>query len=293
MNIKMLKGLLSSSVLLAIGAMVTSSWFHPRQSPPPPPAPVEPLDDLVKSTVPGNLAKAVHLDLVRSWYDWATVLKTVSVIRRERQSTTSPWYEQIQDLSTSYYPVDVRSLCSSDGQISEMYVAGVYPNGDACIERWVVTYPPANSLTYVPISDRRMPTVRRAELYRGQQYGHIRSIEPDPDGRFVLFLTLETPTLYRLPLPSGSISVELSQSSVPYLSNVKQVLVRQHATEGRQYHLLTSTRWEANLAGPNNFIVLHDADNDGRFDAPVVLTPQNWTDLGYDSATAWVTICPN
>lgn len=258
----------------------------------PPPQPIEPPGDLSKPIVPGNVAKAYYSDLYRAWYDWETATKTVIVKRRERESATSAWVEQIQDVSTAYFVVDVRSLCETANSIASLFIAGVYPNGEACIERWSFTYPPPpGGGGYVPIDQRRLPTIRKVELFRGAQYGHIRCIEPDPEGRFVLFLTYETPTLYRRPLPSGAITTELTQSTVSQLADACSLYAAQHATEGRQFHLIRGTRWEADMDASRVIIVLKDGNNDTVFDSPVVLTPTQWSQQGYDGPGVWLQFC--
>jgi hypothetical protein len=257
----------------------------------PPPASLEPPADLIKSIVPGNAAKAYYADLERAWFDWDTLDKTVTVTRRERQLVTDAWSEQIQELRTGYYVVDVRAMCGGATEITSLFVAGIYATGESCIERWTFATPLLNG-PYGTMDRRKPPAVRKTELFRGAQYGHIRCLEPDPDGRFVLFLTYDNPTLYRLPLNSGSISIELSQSTVPELADARSVYAEQHVTEGRQFQLLRSSRWEADMDASRLIIILKDGNNDAVFDAPTVLTPVQWSQQGYDEPGVWLSPCP-
>jgi hypothetical protein len=261
------------------------------------PQPTEPPDDLVNlPAIPGAGPIAVYQDLARSWYAWDTIQKELTIKRRERQTISSSWYEQIQELTTSYYIVDVRSVCSTGGRISGLFLAGLYPNGDACIERWAFTYPiypiPVGG-GYVPINDRPLPTVRRVELYRGSAYGRISCLEPDPESRFVLFLTRESHTLYRKSLSTGIITVELAPASQPLLAQIHRIVARHHATQGRKFVLSTTPRWGTTPTGSTDVLVMSDSNNDGAFESTAQLTVQAWVSAGYaNNPAAWTSLCP-
>ncbi len=259
-----------------------------------PPAGLPP-EDLIKPPIIGSVGKAVYGELQRSWYDWNTVDQVVTIKRRERAKNTDSWSEQIQELSTSYYVVDVRVTCDSTHNIAEVYVAGSYPDGTACLERWAFAYPAGGPLSdpYVPIDRRPLPSVRRIELFRSSQFGYVRCIEPDPDGRFVLFLTRESQTLYRRPLPSGAPTIELAPAAENFMTEISQIVVREHTNEGRQFHLLTSSRWHAGGVGtPTDLIILRDSNNDGVFESHVRTTAAQWSALGYESGQVWRQLCP-
>jgi hypothetical protein len=281
-------------VLLAVGlgGLATGAWavlgrLAVQQSY------VPPLELVKLGTIVGTASKAVSKDLKLSWYDWDTLQQSVTVKRRERQTMSSLWDQQVQDLSTSYYVLDVRWTCGIGDEIKRLYLAGVYPDGDACIEEWTFKYTIQNTGGYVPISQRAPPVVKRKELLRTSLYGRIRSLEPDPDGRYLLFSTYENPTLYRLPLPTGAVQVELAQTTIPELSGAKSITIRHHATEGRVAVLSQDPRWHADLLVPRNIIVLYDSDNDSTFETHVVLDLSDWTALGYDDPAVWTyTFCP-
>jgi hypothetical protein len=251
----------------------------------------EPPRALVKSPLPGSAGKAVYGELNRSWFNWDTLAQTVRVTRRERQNAGAAWDEQLQDLSTAFYVTDVRARTASS-VILELIVVGVYPNGDSCIERWGFSYPavkqPIGGSSYLPISQRPLPVCRRVELLRTQAYGHIASVEVDPEARFLLFLTLESRTLHRVSVPTPTVSVEASVVQIPQLANAHTIHSREHATEGAQFHVLTSSRWEPDRDPARMTIVLHDADDDGFFESTSVLTQPDWTAHGYSAPGAWV-----
>lgn len=141
------------------------------------------------------------------------------------------------------------------------------------------------------LTERPLPTLARRRIYRGETMGRIKSIAPDPLGRFLLFLTRENRTLYRIDFPGSSPAVLLDQGTTPYLANVGFIMVRQHATEGRHVHLCVGTSWETDLTQPRSVIILRDGDDDGQFDAPEVVSMAQWRAYGYDSAGAWVPVC--
>lgn len=264
----------------------------------------EPPPDMIKlSPFIATSSKGVKTDLKRSWYDWNTLDKKVEVKRRERQ-LGSAWSEQVQEIATQYFPVDVRWRCDGATEIGELYVAGVYENGDAVVEKWTFTYPPSTvgsprpdsqvGVRYVPLDQRPLPTMTPVELYRGTAIGRIRTLEPDPEGRFLLLLSREKPTLYRIRFLGSAVSpptVELSQATMPYLASCGVVDVSQHESEGRQYHVYPGHRWHPDLSTARSTIVLRDRDNDGIFDPPELVSSQQWTRYGYDSYTAWTPLC--
>lgn len=248
-------------------------------------------------------SKSVHTELKRSWYVEDTLGKKVKIKRRERP-VDGPWSEQVQEIATAYYPVDVRWRCDGASEINELFVAGVYDAGDAVVEKWTFTYPdpavgskPVDSRmgrAYAPLADRPLPTMTPERLYRGTAIGRIRTLEPDPEGRFVLLLTRENPTLYRIGFLGGAVrppTPELSQATMPYLASCGVVSVSQHATEGRHYNVYPGNRWHADLSTSPSTIILRDPDNDGVFGPPEFVSSQQWTRYGYDAYTAWARLC--
>lgn len=280
-----------SAVLVAIGGI---GYTALRSQNPPPFQPTEPPDDLVNlPAIPGAGPIAVYQDLARSWYSWDTIQKELTIKRRTRETTSSPWSEQIQELTTSYFIVDVRSVCAPGGKLGGLFLAGLYPNGDACIERWTFTYPSGLVGGYIPIDLQPYPTVRRVELYRGSEYGRISCLEPDPESRFLLFLTRESHTLYRRNLSTGSVTVELAPGTQPLLAEIHRIVARQHATQGRKFVLSTTPRWQTMPTGSTDVLVMSDSSNDGVFESTVRLTVQAWVSAGYaNNPAAWTSMCP-
>lgn len=253
--------------------------------------------ELIKTGIRlGSAAKAVRTDLKISWYDWSTLERQVIVKRRERQLATDGFVEQVQRISTPYFVTDVRWRCEGADEIKNLYVAGVYESGDSVIERWVFTYPSAvdSAGNYVPLDERPFPMIAKRRIYQGDALGRVRSLGPDPLGRFVLFLTYDDPKLYRIDaVPGNPVSVALDTATEPYLANVGVITIARHATEGPHVRLGVGTRWEVDLKQPRKVIVLRDGDDDGVFDPPELLTMEQWAERGYGNATAWVPVCAN
>ncbi len=161
-----------------------------------------------------------------------------------------------------------------------LFLTGVASDGEAVIERWVV------SPTSGPEGqeDRTLPpSIAREQVYRGRSLGAIRELGPDPEGRFVLALcsasglsgTLPRPwtssELWQVDLAPGyALTKVLVAAQEASLDAVDAMLVMQHETEGRVWIL------ESVLGFPRT--ILYDADNDG--------TLENWA--GSSSAADWV-----
>jgi hypothetical protein len=116
-------------------------------------------------------------------------------------------------------------------------------------------------------------------------------VEPDPDGRFLLFLTYESHNLYYLPLPSGTPTLLLSSSTTPELANVGQIMIWQHATQGRKCILPYGTRWDHVFDSDQRTIILTDSENNGSFETTEILTPAQWQSRGYVLTGNWVPFC--
>lgn len=285
--------MVSLSKVIAVSAVVATSFFAIAGPPARMPAPqsqgqnpVEPISVLRKSAL--MWGTAIYSDLRRTWYDFSSHEKWVEVTRRERQSTTSLWYEQVHRESCSYFVVDVRPVVSDD-RVTELLVTGVFANSDSILERWTITYPPTHTPVggYVPISQRPLPTVRRAELLRSAAYGHIRAAEPDQDGRFALFLTLENPTVHKFNYSDSVVSTVLTTAQVPLLATAQSLNIAEHAQEGRMLQVLQVHRWQDN-GGSFDAILAKDPDNDGVFDAPFVMSASQWDSSPYNDSSVWV-----
>lgn len=195
------------------------------------------------------------------------VNKTVTIRRSERQSAQSQWSEQSQELSASFFVIDSRSKCDIN-----MYVAGVYDDGDNVVEKWHFIHPPKldSGGNYVSIASRPLPEVRRSVIYRGSSIGgHIRSIEIEADERFLLILTHENHCLYKLPLPTGAATLLHSPATLPALNTMRSIFYAEHSLEGRRYVLHWHPRHEvaSTLTKVPFAVFLNDADKDGAFES--------------------------
>ena len=240
---------------------------------------------LMKPIFPGGAAKAVYEPLDRSWYDWDTVKKTVTIKRRTRPNFTSSWAQTEQVVSSSFWIVDVRWVCSTSDQIETLYILGIDDVGDSVVEKWSFTY------TGAPL-----PRVSRSQLYRGSGCGTLRCLEPDPQERFVLMLNLKSSpsdvtTLYRLDLSTNTISVEIDSASFAPLDGMKSMIVRQHVSEGRQYHIRQFNRWLAGGDGDDDILVIRDPENDGLWETPSIVNSTLYTQLGYENYQSWESPC--
>lgn len=131
-----------------------------------------------------------------------------------------------------------------------------------------VAHPPQASLstliaggTYIEPSQRTCPPNVRTEIYLGSQIGSIDGIEVDPEGRFVL--VVDGARVFQVPVQANAIPIEIGivqqTAAVGYLMG--GLTSAHHATEGRKYTLPAD--------GPDwdSYLILHDYDNDGVFDA--------------------------
>ncbi len=277
--------LASTLALIAVGSWLGATLLAGANDEPP--------TDLIKTgAMIGTVAKAVQSDLKRSWYDWETLEKKVIVKRLERRSTDDAFAEQVQTIELDRFPIDASWRCDGQGEIREIFVAELESDGTSVIERLQFLYA-ARPGAFVPIDQRPLPRVQRTPIFRGDQLGRIRSLRVDPRGRYLLFLTRENPTLYRLDLtdPPSAPAVLLTTEDQPYLSRVGWVNFRQHRTEGRHVHLIPGTPWEVHRGADSDTLILRDPENDGTFETADLVSEEAWSQLGYDSADPWIRLC--
>ena len=218
----------------------------------------------------------------------------IAIVRAEREKASDDWVEQIQREKATFFVTDARSRCDA-----ELYLCGFDDDGVSIIERWAFTHPKSTDASgaKVPLDKRPLPTIERSVVFKGSQLGTIQALEVDPEGRFVLALTFEEPTLYTIPLPTGAPRVLFDRKSLPEIVRMRAIHVLNHATEGRKYWL--SSVWDP-TTGPGIMpvsMMLTDSKNDGSFgDAPKLSTEfpnldeVTHTASGY--AKVWLPICP-
>ncbi|MCK6445944.1 MAG: hypothetical protein L6Q99_06075 [Planctomycetes bacterium] len=273
-------GIFAGSVLVLIGYGMSRR----AQSP-------EPLPELVTTpTWMGTGRKIKSAENLRVFVDIDTLNQELTVRRQSRLSSSSEWTVSSHTESASFHVVDASAGC----QAEILYVTGVYPDGSSTIERWTYTYPP---IVY-PIGGgtgiQHAPKVRRRVLFQGIDYGHIRTLEADPEQRFLFFLTAESSTLMRMELPSGDVGgAAITPASIPAMSQMKSIGVRQFTTLGRVYVLRADDRRSDMFDYSNTtLIVLPDANNDGQFDAPYTTTMDDWNAADMDRSPPNVDVCP-
>ena|GEM_PF-2268818 len=231
---------------------------------------------------------------------WNGKKKEVVITRSEKETAASDWSVQTQQLSASFFILDVRSRCDQ-----ELFVAGAWPTGTTVIEKWRLAHPPAyvtppggGSATYMPIAHRGLPSVRRDVLFEGSQLGLIRSIEVDPQGRFLLLLSNDSHSLYRLDLvvPGSTPQAMFTTQTLPQLAGIKSVLYAKHVTEGSRFLLLQQPRGESDVlhldANPYS-IFLDDPDDDGVLATPNVIDEGTWDAAGYGVLSHWALYGPS
>lgn len=242
--------------------------------------------DLVQGNNGTSLAFKSDVKSCTIW--WSARGMYTRIKRNERETPSSTWYSQTQELSASFHIIDSRTRHDQ-----ELYVAGLYTTGESTIEQWTFTHPPKYSAAgaYIPISQRRLPTVRRSVLYRGTSLGAIRSLEPDPQGRFLMILSHSPRALYKMSLQSPFPTETLhTTASLPALSSIVTVHYAVHLVEGIKFVLTKKLRWQHSADGPfdtNQFVVfLNDPNDDGIFDAPITVDTISW--VNYKSMSNWL-----
>ncbi len=268
-------------VCLVLGAAPAAAQY---QLPPSLVRPPTVLDDQV-------LVSARDSELVRCVLRWTQhPAAEITLVRKERQSAAlaAPWSIQEQSLSASFTPTAIEPRVSG-GQLTHLYLAGMHDNGTAVIERWAFVYGTTTpGAPYVPLSQRPLPTVQRSVLLLSTAYGTIRGLGVDPENRFLLFLTYGAPALWKVALPSKSVTMLHDATTLPALAHKGSIRFRTHVTEGRQVHLTNRQPYQRpDTSLPDPIVVLRDPDNKGVFDSHWVPTNAEWIDGGYNLAEAW------
>lgn len=228
----------------------------------------------------GTLTKTEGVTLV-------TRAKEVIVLRRERETETSTWYGQQQNINTSFYPVRAASRCGRP-----LYIAGAREDGSWVIEEWQFIAPDDrdSSGQYIPLVQRRPYGTRMIQLWSGSDRGQIIDIEQDPENRFLLVLT-SSHSLFKFTIATRTWQLIDSASSLPQLTSMRSVSIREHATEGRKWILCNRSPAVSRVFGSIPAVMFSDADNDGSPDTHVVISTADWNSLGYGSAASWVEPC--
>jgi hypothetical protein len=131
-----------------------------------------------------------------------------------------------------------------------------------------------------PGEGRPLPVVTRTEVHGSTGlWGGIRDVVPDPEGRYLLFVTNGSWELIQLDLVIDAYptSVIASAAAIPHLDLVDSLFRFLHATEGRK---ITGESSDDNPDAITR-VLLSDPDNDGDFDTIETLSPSQWGARGY------------
>lgn len=131
---------------------------------------------------------------------------------------------------------------------------------------------------YVAPALRPVPYVERFELFRGSQFGGIRDLVVDPDGRYVLLIADGTSSIVSLSLSADAAPVTIaSASTCPHLALANMLHFYLHLTEGRK----VVAEWGDDDIDATNRTLLSDANNDGLFESIETLSAAQWEARGY------------
>lgn len=253
---------------------------HPLGAPP---------EDLVLNS--GGEMTTVHTGVRVVTLRWKALSRKVVLTRKERETAAGPWAQQVQEVSTPYLVIDVSARCDT-----ELLVAGAFAEGPAVLERWVLEPPASYDARgkYVPIPDRQPPGVLRQVLYSGSEYGHLRAVAIDPEGRFGYVLTEAPRALLRMdfgppPATPPALTPVIDALELPALGSVTGLFFAEHAVTGRKLVLVASGSGSDARARvePGLCILLEDPQNCGAFGPPVVVDNELWNARGYGSSSAW------
>lgn len=174
-------------------------------------------------------------------------------------------------------------------------IVGRGTSGDLVIERWLYTPPPGSIVverpvantpvgtpyptstsqtvgplggTYIPLDQReRAQPERRSRLATGIPGDDVRCLCVDPDGRYALYYEADDRKIYRLGLAASPSPVAIFDStSVPELAahDANSMTLARHLSFGRVCIV--------GLRASTESLFLVDSDNDGDFEAHLVLT---------------------
>lgn len=214
-------------------------------------------------------------------------------VRREQSTPTDPWMRSTNTYSTRYSIVDVASRLGGD----ELYVAGILPNDKSVIERWkfpkkkgrlvlsmASPAPPigtaagpwsaslalhGSALTMTPLpATWYAPDI--TVLMESSDYGFIRAIEVDPEGRFLLFNRYPEGDVYSIDLSQSTPTpaILFSAAQHPELAQAGNLQIAQHTTLGRVCIAAPAQLGPAMLLSPRPEVLFFvDSNNDAVFES--------------------------
>ena len=228
---------------------------------------------------------------------------SVVLSRSQRADETSVWITTRDTYSTRYRMTSIADRLGGD----QLYVAGIKtatgedliekwefgrPDGQYCIDIDYLELPFSMGVPYTPNLPRQVQIIgggtfvppdpegrtvspTRTVLATGD-FGHVAAIEVDPEGRFLLFVSLEAQNVQLIDLTGqapGAPTQIFDATEIQGIGDVREITAWDHATLGRTF-LLTNGGDDAST---QVVTFLHDNDNDGTFDA-VVTVPETSLD---------------
>jgi hypothetical protein len=181
-------------------------------------------------------------DTIKCFYQSHFETKKIVLYWNFRPSAEHEWKAEIQELTTSYWVIDTWSHSEND-----LYVLGLSDTGKTIIERWNFVHkpfkwsmPPGGPATW----SKDAPGVRRKELYNGTGLNHVVDLSGDLEGRFLLFMTLESREIYQMNPVTGDYFYLFGPSDLENIRDFICITSVIHETDGYIYILCRNPPWK-------------------------------------------------
>lgn len=233
-------------------------------------------------------------DKIEGFYSKFFNIKKIVMYWKYRPNANEDWKLHMQDLTTSYWIIDTWSHGRND-----LYVLGLSDSGKTIIERWRFMHQPfkwsmpagGGSATW----SIKEPTVRRKEIYYGDDLNHIMDISGDLQGRFLLLFRLEDKEVLRMDPTTGDYFTLFGPSECGNIVDFRRIVALEHSTEGYIYVFERGSGWrepggektliekDGKIYIVSDHVVVKDTDKDGVIDLETLeyLSPQQWVDSGF------------
>lgn len=232
----------------------------------------------------------------------------------EKDPLTSDWHEIHRFLSFSYGLTAI--TIAPNGR--DLFVAGVTDDNTKVIERIafparlagvsVQTAIPPNPAVGVPLGkylaaevlpvdgfvepgSRSYTNEERSTILRGPSLDLIRCLATDPEGRYLVFVTVQGDVYYvnRTVSPAPSPVMLYSAAEFPELKDVMRTDLREFADGGRALFMTASHSGalSSGVVSSGPMILMRDGNNDAVFDDLIVLTKAEYRAAGFRTYAAW------
>jgi hypothetical protein len=231
----------------------------------------------------------------------------MSVLRRERETSTNPWIVFTDECSVDYH---VTGFAAREGG-DEVFLAGVTHDGVMRIERWRYILPDGHQAMRYPLNQppaigtpqaeynpvvaplggtfiafTQLPQPRKRSVYSTDVIVYT-ALAADPEGRFLLAYDYTHKRIVRFPLASlpSSPEVLFSSTTHPELAQVSSISIRDFPGEGRK--ALTRRNFASEPSSAEVYGVMHDANNDGNWESIQFFTDSQFASAPYGNWDAW------